>query len=55
VGGQSIRRRNDMPGVQRAQHPGRTNQFDGPVAKRIALRSVRLRGMMDLYNLFNSF
>lgn len=35
-------------------YPGRTNQFDMRVAKRITLRSVRLQGMADLYNLFNS-
>ena len=35
-------------------YPGRTNQFDMRVAKRITLRSVRLQGMVDLYNLFNS-
>jgi hypothetical protein len=35
-------------------YPGRTNQFDLRVAKHITLRSVRLQGMVDLYNLFNS-
>jgi len=35
-------------------YPGRTNQFDMRVAKRVTLRSMRLQGMVDLYNLFNS-
>jgi hypothetical protein len=35
-------------------YPGRTNQFDFRVAKRITLGNSRLQGMLDLYNLFNS-
>ena len=35
-------------------YPGRTNQFDMRIAKRLRLGSARLQGMLDLYNLFNS-
>ena len=35
-------------------YPGRTNQFDLRVAKRLRLGSARLQGMLDLYNVFNS-
>jgi hypothetical protein len=37
-----------------SEYPGRTNQFDMRVAKRITLGRTRLQGMLDLYNLFNS-
>jgi hypothetical protein len=35
-------------------YPGRTNQFDMRVAKRLRLGSARLQGTLDIYNLFNS-
>jgi hypothetical protein len=35
-------------------YPGRTNQFDFRIAKRLTFGTARLQGMLDLYNLFNS-
>jgi hypothetical protein len=35
-------------------YPGRTNQFDLRAAKTVRFGSVRLQGMLDLYNVFNN-
>jgi hypothetical protein len=35
-------------------YPGRTNQLDFRLAKRLTFGSTRIQGMLDLYNLFNS-
>lgn len=35
-------------------YPGRTNQFDFRLSKRVVVGAARLQGMLDLYNLFNS-